>query len=302
MFYGGISLRGDAAVNYFAMHTLYVTDLDGTLLDASGKVSPLGKSLLNEAISEGAAFTVATARTPATVAPLLAGVDMRIPAIVMTGAAMWNPADGQYSNPRYLTPEAVKTLVDIYTSRGLGSFLYTLRDDRIDIYHFGKMSPQEYEFMKLREGTPYKTFHIPPEDALHDGDLPVDNVILLFAMQEETLVCEVYDSIVAAGVSCNPLHYHDTYGPESELMEVFSPEATKGAALRRLSGDLEAKRIVVFGDQVNDIPMMREADLAVAVENAVPQVKEVADIIIGPNTDDAVARFILDDYRKNITS
>lgn len=287
------------AVSFFDMQTLYVTDLDGTLLDASGKVSVRSRSLLNEAISAGAAFTVATARTPATVAPLLYGVDMRIPAIVMTGAAMWNPATGQYSNPRYLSPEAVKSLVEVYSSAGLGSFLYTLRENRIDIYHFGEMSPQEYEFMKLREGTPYKTFHIPPEDALHDGELPEDNVILLFAMQDAPLVCDVYERVVAAGVNCNPLHYHDTYGPESELMEVFGPEATKGAALRHLRGEIGVTRVVVFGDQVNDIPMMREADLAVAVENAVPQVKEAADIIIGSNTEDAVARFILDDHLKN---
>ena len=42
--------------------------------------------------------------------------------------------------------------------------------------------------------------------------------------------------------------------------------------------------------------MMKAADLAVAVENALPQVKEAADIIIGPNTEPSVARFIRQDF------
>ncbi|MDE7496728.1 MAG: HAD hydrolase family protein [Muribaculaceae bacterium] len=85
------------------MKTLYVTDLDGTLLDAEGRVSARSAALLNEAIADGAAFTVATARTPATVAPLLADVDMRLPAGVMTGAALWNPKTGIYSDTRYIS-------------------------------------------------------------------------------------------------------------------------------------------------------------------------------------------------------
>ena len=40
--------------------------------------------------------------------------------------------------------------------------------------------------------------------------------------------------------------------------------------------------------------MLRVADVAIAVENAVEEVKEVADIIIGPNTSDSVAQFILE--------
>ncbi len=52
---------------------------------------------------------------------------------------------------------------------------------------------------------------------------------------------------------------------------------------------------MAFGDNINDLPMMREADLAVAVSNALPEVKDAADIVIGANTDDAVARFILYD-------
>lgn len=57
-----------------------------------------------------------------------------------------------------------------------------------------------------------------------------------------------------------------------------------------------AERLVVFGDNLNDLPMLDIADVAVAVANAHEKVKERADIIIGCNNDDAVSHFIQQDY------
>lgn len=53
------------------MSTLFVSDLDGTLLQPDARLSEETVALLNSNIDRGALFTVATARTPATVAPIL---------------------------------------------------------------------------------------------------------------------------------------------------------------------------------------------------------------------------------------
>ena len=71
--------------------TLFVSDLDGTLLDNNCKVSEETAAVLNHLIeTHNIMFTVATARTPATVMPLLEKVNVKIPMVVMTGAALWN--------------------------------------------------------------------------------------------------------------------------------------------------------------------------------------------------------------------
>ena len=67
---------------------LFVSDMDGTLLNAEAKLSARSRELISELTDEGAYITVATARTPATVQGLLEGTRMRLPAIVMTGAAL----------------------------------------------------------------------------------------------------------------------------------------------------------------------------------------------------------------------
>ena len=80
------------------------------------------------------------------------------------------------------------------------------------------------------------------------------------------------------------------------MIEAFPPGATKALAIRRLARTLGAERIVVFGDNRNDLPMFEIADLAVAVSNAIPEVLERADIIIGDHNSSAVAEFILSDF------
>jgi hydroxymethylpyrimidine pyrophosphatase-like HAD family hydrolase len=92
-----------------------------------------------------------------------------------------------------------------------------------------------------------------------------------------------------------PQFYHDIYGETIGIIEAFSSEATKAKAVRALADRIGADRIVAFGDNINDLPMMREADLAVAVGNARDEVKEAADIVIGPNTEDSVAKFIAEE-------
>ena len=68
------------------MKTLYVSDLDGTLLNSNSAVSENSKAIINKVIEKGLLFSVATARTPATVMKLLEDVNIQLPMVLMTGA------------------------------------------------------------------------------------------------------------------------------------------------------------------------------------------------------------------------
>ena len=54
------------------------------------------------------------------------------------------------------------------------------------------------------------------------------------------------------------------------------------------------ENIIAIGDNINDIPMIKEAGLGVAVGNAVPELKQVADLVTVRNTENAIARIIAD--------
>lgn len=274
------------------MSILFVSDLDGTLLQPDARLSDTTVHLLNRAISQGGLFTVATARTPATVAPILSNVKMNLPAIVMTGAALWDSSTGKYSRKILITPEAAEKLLDIYRTTDTPTFVYSLRDDMIYIRHIGALEGVQLDFLKEREHNPFKRV-MTDETGFSEFPETMDDMILLYAMLSNEKALETYHlTRNLAGIRAQ--YYHDIYGEQTAILEAFSSEATKAKAMRALAENRGADRIVAFGDNINDLPMMEEADLAVAVANARDEVKEAADIVIGPNTDNSVARFILE--------
>lgn len=279
--------------------TLYVSDMDGTLLSPETVVTPRSAELLNEAISRGALFTIATARTPATVAHLLRDVRMNLPAAVMTGSVLWHPAEGSYDSVHFHHRDEVRRLLEIYRSSGLPTFIYALEDGLIQVYHIGPLSDRERTFIDERRHSAFKRIHVPDsgESALPEN---LDNVLLFFAMQPSGQVERTYKRICREA-DCTPVFYHDMFGPEIGMLEVFAAGSSKAVAIRALADAVGADRIVAFGDNVNDLPLLRMADVAVAVENAVPEVKAGADIVIGSNAEDSVARFILEDFEKSQT-
>lgn len=274
--------------------TLYVTDMDGTLLGVDSKVSAHSAKLISELSSNGALITVATARTPATVQILLADTYMRLPAIVITGAALWDRENRKYINPILTPPETSAQIFNICHKHGINPFRYTLNDNgEMLVYHNGAMSKQDKAFVGNRTNLGLKNFVLDSQQGLK-GEL--QNAILHFAMGD----CERVNSLaneLRATVDCSVSSYIDVFeGEETGLIELFAPQVSKAAAVKRLAAEVGAERIVVFGDNLNDIPMMQIANVAVAVGNARPQVKEVAHHIIGSNTSDAVAHFIEQDY------
>ena len=273
------------------MKTLFVSDLDGTLLGLDRKVSAESVRLINEAIAEGAMFSVATARTPATVGPLLDGIRSPLPFIVMTGAAIWEREHNRYVYASFHREDTARRLVKLYRRHALSTFVYILGEDNvIHIYHIGDMSCLEREFMEERLYTPYKDFHILDKEK---GGLPerLDRVLLFYSMRPTEEVRRVYDDIKDSE-DLKAVFYHDMYGEEIALMEVFGPDASKANAVRRLADMVGAEKIVAYGDNVNDIPILEVADDAVVVENAVEAARLAAGRVIGPNIEDSVAKDI----------
>lgn len=300
--------------------TLYISDLDGTLLGADSRLSAASVALLNHAVAEGVLFSVATARTPATVSLLLKDVDIRIPMVVMTGASLWDKNSGLYSEVQYFHPDQVRKIIGVYSRpEGGGGFLYTLADrpapgcsslsapaspyagrlsQVMEIYHIGPLNKAEREFMEERVDNPFKVFFV-PSDGRSEIPPHIGNAVLFFGMKSENVAREIRAGLhKIPGI--NPMFYYDWHAVDNiASVEAFPEGATKAQAIQRLKRLVGADRVVVFGDNMNDLSMMAAADWSVAVSNALPEVKRAADEVIGPNTADAVPRYILEDFRRS---
>ena len=277
--------------------TLYVSDLDGTLLGADSRVSPRSAAILNRLAEKGVMFTPATARTPATVQPLLSQVaqskytDSRgtvhpLPSIVMTGAGLWDRSAVQFAACATIPEHDAMVIRDVHARHGLHPFVYCLSGNNfLNVYHPSAMTSRENSFYQDRRHLQLKRFHLDQQPASWNS------VVLFFAIGTAEAMARVSADLQTA-TSCAAAWYPDVLLPETGLTDIYAPGVSKASAVRELAQMTGAEETVVFGDNLNDLPMMGVADLAVAVENAFPEVKERAHLVTGPNTTDAVPRFI----------
>ena len=274
--------------------TLYVSDLDGTLLSTDSHISQRSSDIISSLTSRGAMITVATARTPATVVPLLAGTATTPPAVVMTGCAYWNRGQGRFMQPHFLPEHDVVRALEICLHHDVHPFVYVMSPDgsTLDVYHGAPaFNKAEESFYEERARLPLKRFHLgtpAPARALHYS-------MLFYAMGCGEGIRKAADALRTQS-ECSICCYPDIFNPDIYNLEIFPPGVTKAAAVEALKDELGAERLVVFGDNLNDLSMFAVADVAVAVGNALPEVKAEADVVIEPNYTDSVARFIEADF------
>ena len=107
------------------------------------------------------------------------------------------------------------------------------------------------------------------------------------------VVAKLADPLLADQIGlrydCKVIHYRNEsrYG-------FINKSAGKMQALRQLADmlNIQLSENMAFGDDLNDIEMLTGCGYGVAVENAVPEVKQVADSICESNDDDGVAKYI----------
>lgn len=264
--------------------------MDGTLLGSDSKISPRSAHIISGLSAAGALITVATARTPATVVPLMRFTATTPPAIVMTGAGLWDRAKGRFCRATFLSEEEYSAVRAILDAHGVHPFVYTLGEgaDRLEVYHdAAAMTATEREFYGMRSHLSLKTFHL--GSAVPDSRRAA--TMLMYCNGPIEHIYKVAE-LIRAATACTVSSYPDIFEPSMAHLEILGAGVSKAAAALELKKMTGADRLTVFGDNLNDLSMFAVADTAVAVGNALAEVREQADIVIDHNTSDAVARYI----------
>lgn len=268
------------------MKTLYLTDLDGTLLDNSGKLSPAARRELNDLIAQGVLFSAATARSPASVQPLLAGLDLNLPLILLNGVFLYDYAAQKVVSYAAIDRENAEKAARIYQKYDKNPFLFTF-DGKHVRYHYTELrSPEQRNFYRVRsELQPDCFFHL---DTLC---VPEGQDAIYFTIMDCYEDLKPLRDELEATCSVRTAFYHDTY-TRHWFLEVFSADAGKKNGALALKAFTGADSVCAFGDNLNDIGLFEASDTRVAVANAVPELKEKADVIAASNEENGVIRFI----------
>lgn len=268
------------------MKTLYLTDLDGTLLNNSGKLSPDARRELNDLIAQGVLFSAATARSPVSVKPLLEGLNLNLPLVLLNGVFLYDPAAQKVVSYAAIGRENAEKAVKIYQKHDKNPFLFTFDGEQVRYHYTELRSPEQHEFYRVRRKIQPDSFYHLDALCVPDGQ----DAIYFTIMDCYEDLKPLRDELEA---KCNvrTAFYHDTY-TQHWLLEVFSADAGKKNGALALKSFTGADSICAFGDNLNDIGLFEAANTRVAVANAVPELKEKADAIAASNEENGVIRFI----------
>jgi Cof subfamily protein (haloacid dehalogenase superfamily) len=272
--------------------TVFVSDLDGTLLDRRGRLSDRSRAGVLSLLERGVPFTVASARSVVSMQGALGPLPLRLPVVCFNGGFLSDFATGRHLVVHSLPGDAARRAFELAAGQGLRMLVstHTPVGDRMYVPVRHNDGVGMYVSERRAAGDPRLRLVADPAVGLDE------QVTCLTVIDRRAAVEAVAAEIrVALGDSVRPHLWDDQYTVGWTWLTLHAAAAEKGRGV----GDvlerhgLQDRRLVVFGDQHNDLPMFERADYAVATDNAVPEVKAAADEVIGPHHTDSVVAWLL---------
>ncbi|MDO5154821.1 MAG: Cof-type HAD-IIB family hydrolase [Eubacteriales bacterium] len=269
------------------MKRLYVSDLDGTLLNRDAKLSDTTVELINKAIDKGVDFTVSTARTPATALQIVERLHLSLPVMMMNGVLIYDMKRKQFVKKASMDERAIMVLLGLIKTKKLDCFLYALENNEL-IAYYDSVESTSLNYFRNERIMKYKKKFVEVDDL----SLIANKEIIYCMLREPKKRLEgLYRELsVVNGVKAE--FYQDVYNDEYYCLEIYSDAASKKEALAYMREHGQYDSIVGFGDNLNDMALLEGSDYFYAVSNAHPQIQNMADSVIPSNVEDGVARFI----------
>lgn len=264
-----------------------VLDVDGTLLDDTGRVPPRTQQALQRARAAGALVTLATGRAHDGVRPLMRELGLDVPAVVFNGGALYCPREDRLIAQRVLPDEQVTELHALVARRDLLA-LVEHRDDRYARAPRNRYEAALFDWIGRVQRPPEQPLE--PEQTLrfaifseqHDHSLALHDEVSGAASWPAHYTHFALTNM--AGLPECPMHGLDIQPVCNGKAEVFP------VLLERFG--ISAERVVAVGDADNDLAMLATAGLGVAMGNATPAAKQTARRVIGDNSSGSLAALI----------
>lgn len=258
-------------------------DLDGTLLTTDKRVTEYTKKILKRAISEDIIVLPVTGRPLSGIPKEISGFEGMRYMITSNGARVVE--DGRTIHENLLSVEKARKILDIFEDY----------DTLQDVYYDGQgYMPREFiERISGYVSSPameqyMKSTRAPIDDIhakLDEENRSLDKIQALFCKKGEQK--EAWKRVEALGDV-------EVTGALDKNIEVNAGGVHKGAALLWLAERLGITReeVMAFGDGLNDVRMIQEAGVGVAMANSIPAVLEAADMVTSSNDEDGVAKTV----------
>ncbi|CQR24178.1 hydrolase [Streptococcus varani] len=258
---------------------MVATDLDGTLLNSQLELSKTNCTALENLKSRGIHVVLCTGRPFKGMQHLIdqIGLDDQDYTVSYNGSLVQSCDGKQILHQADLAPKSFARISHFFAQFGLGTHAMTM--DKMYTYNY-QVHP-----LTVRESYLGNL----PLTVLNPKSYVSEPIIKIMAVgQKEDLdkAIQLFSSAFGDLFSINK--------SEDFYLEIMQKGDNKAKALKLLLDELQLgqENLLAFGNNLNDLELLKFARIGVAVGNAVPALKEESDYITESNDQDGVARFL----------
>ena len=267
------------------MKTLYVSDLDGTLLDSTRKLSTYTLETINGLIQNGMYFSYATARSLVSASLVTKGLTVNLPVITFNGTFISNASTGEKLYSINFTKNQINIIIGTLEKYSMFPLVYSFINNEEKVSWIRENENEGIKnYLDSRKGDK-RLRPVSSKDELYSGE--IFTVIFIGTKEELT---DAYSFFVSTNEFTCYLQ-QELYRNEF-WCEIMPKNASKGNAVLALKEILNCGRLVTFGDEINDISMFEISDESYAVDNASDDLKKIASGVIKSNDNNGVADWL----------
>lgn len=281
-------------------YSLLALDLDGTLLDPAGNISPANLAAVAAARDAGLTVVICTGRGLVECRHFLDRLDQTDPVVIAGGSMLACPVTSRTLHRFPMDPALARSVVAHIVDDGHAALVLKDRDaagyDYFVVTGNNPIDPvTRWWFDQLKVA-------VRIGESLDDDEHPEHTVRVGLCApggRSAGVAARIREAFDGRAV----LHYFPAVTPDGDpddpddqvlILELFDPQVSKWTAVSWLARQREIPeiRIAAIGDQINDVPMIRHAALGIAMGNAIDEVKGAAKRCTLSNADDGVAHAI----------
>lgn len=274
------------------MKTLYVSDLDGTLLNDGQRISDYSAGIINQLVDRGMDFTFATARSLSTASLVTKNLKLNTPVIIYNGCAIVDSSTGAVIYGVEFSTEEKDYVMLKLLKYEISPMVYSYIEGVEKLsFNRDKVNEGQNAYLKSRKGD--RRLNPNSAEKIYEG-----NIFYFSLIGEEQELLPLFNELSGDKRFCITFQLDRDFGVY--WLEIMPKSASKAQAILKLKEIFGYEKIVCFGDAVNDIPMFEISDRSYAVENSVEKLKVMSTEVIGSNNKDAVATKLLELFNSDL--
>lgn len=257
-----------------------VCDMDGTLLNSQGSISEKNEAALKKLQSKGMEVIIASGRTDLMVKSYVKQLGLTGSVISSNGGLIRNIKTGEILYSKLIEKSVVREILSYCIENNVDFLLYTL-----DMVYGNEGNPLMHKYEKRNEELS-ENLKAPLSYLYNISE--IDNIDVLKVL----LVCrEQPERIIELQKHFSKNKRITAVSSAVGLLDIMASNISKGSALKILAEKMgiDLNHVIAFGDNYNDVEMLKCVGMPIAVENAVEDIKLHARHVTKSNDESGIA-------------